>query len=89
MNKLIKIEDEPTVGDYYIVISDSEIKEPCYVYKHHENVYGRGIFYLPPGSDFVALNEEESISKVTHSTVPMLYTEQGSLDELIEICKNK
>jgi hypothetical protein len=49
----------------------------------------RGIFYLPPGSDFVALNEEESISKVTHSTIPMLYTEQGSLDELIEICKKQ
>jgi hypothetical protein len=89
MNKLIKIEDEPTVGDYYIVVSDSEIKEACYVYKHDENVYGRGIFYLPDDANFTAFNEEKSISKVTHSTVPMIYTEQGSLDELIEICKNR
>ena len=87
MNKLIKIEDNPTVGDYYIVVSDSEIKEACNVYKHDENVYGRGIFYLPPDSDFEAFNKEKSISKVTHSTIPMPYTEQGSLDELIEICK--
>jgi hypothetical protein len=89
MNKLIKIEDEPTVGDYYIVVTDSEIKEACYVYKHDDNVHGRGIFYLPDDANFTAFNEEKSISKVTHSTVPMLYTEQGSLDELIEICKNK
>ena len=87
MKKLIKIENEPTVGDYYIIVSDSEIKEACYVYKDHDKVYVKGIFYLPSGSDFVALNEDESLSKITHSTIPMLYTEQGSLDELIEICK--
>jgi hypothetical protein len=89
MNKLIKVENDPTVNDHYIVVSDSEIKEACYVYKHDENVYGTGIFWLPADANFAAFNEEKSISKVTHSTIPMPYTEQGSLDKLIEICKNK
>ena len=89
MNNLIKVEDDPTVNDHYIIVSDSEIKEACYVYKNDDNVYNTGIFWLPADANFAAFNEEKSISKVTHSTIPMPYTEQGSLDELIEICKNK
>lgn len=89
MNKLIKVEDDPTVNDHYIVVSDSEIKEACHVYKHDENMYGTGIYCLPVDADFAALNENKSVSKVTHSTIPMLYTKQASLDELIEICKAK
>jgi hypothetical protein len=89
MNKLIKVIDNPTVGDYYIVVSDSEIKEACYVYKHDENMHNTGIFYLPDDANFTAFNEEKSISKVTHSTIPMLYTEQACLDKLLEIVNNK
>lgn len=61
---LIKITD-----DHYIVVDDSEITQACYVYKNHENVHGRGIFYLPPDTDFVAFNKEaKDVNVITHST---------------------
>ena len=65
--KLIKLTD-----DHYIVVADSEITQACYVYKSHENVHGRGVFYLPADTDFVAFNKEaKDVSVITHSTQPM------------------
>ena len=65
--KLVKINQ-----DHYVVVDDSEITQPCYVYKSHENVHGRGIFYLPTDTDFVAFNKEaKDISVITHSTKPL------------------
>jgi len=65
--KIIKLTD-----DHYVVVDNSEITQACYVYKNHENVHGRGIFYLPPDTDFVAFNKEaKDVSVITHSTQPM------------------
>ena len=87
--KIIKIESYLITDDHYILVSDSEIKEACYVYKNDDNVYNTGIFYLPDDTDFTAFNENKNISKITYSTIPMLYTKQSSLDKLIEIVNNK
>lgn len=65
--KLIKINCE-----HYIIVDDLEITQACYVYKNHENVHGKGIFYLPADTDFVAFNKEaKDVSVITHSTQPL------------------
>jgi len=71
--KLIKLTD-----DHYVVVDDSEITQACYVYKSHENVHGRGVFYLPADIDFVAFNKEaKDVSVITHSTQPLEEKQQA------------
>ena len=76
--RLIKINT-----DHYVVVDDSEITQACYVYKSHENVHGRGIFYLPPDTDFVAFNKEaKDVGIITHSTQKLYKNDFWAIQEL-------